>query len=103
VVPGTVISGTITDTLNLWFLANIPGVGTITGHEAATSTGTWEAFLPLGSDVVDPGSFRIVNDTNTDPNGVLIVSSVPEPSTLALVGIGGFGLLSYGWRRRKRA
>lgn len=31
------------------------------------------------------------------------VSSVPEPGTLTLFGIGTIGLLVYGWRRRKRA
>lgn len=29
-------------------------------------------------------------------------SSVPEPSTLALVGLGIAGMAGYGWRRRKR-
>jgi formylglycine-generating enzyme len=31
------------------------------------------------------------------------VASVPEPGTLALLSIGAFGLIAYGWRRRKRA
>ena len=29
-------------------------------------------------------------------------SYVPEPSTFALFGLGAFGLLGYGWRRRKQ-
>jgi hypothetical protein len=28
---------------------------------------------------------------------------VPEPSTITLIGIGAFGLLAYGWRRRRQA
>jgi hypothetical protein len=31
----------------------------------------------------------------------ITTSSVPEPSTLALVGTGVFGLLAYAWRKRK--
>jgi hypothetical protein len=30
------------------------------------------------------------------------VSSVPEPSTIALLGSGGLALLGYGWRHRRR-
>jgi hypothetical protein len=30
-------------------------------------------------------------------------ASVPEPSALVLLGVGAFGLLGYGWRRRSVA
>ncbi len=32
----------------------------------------------------------------------LVVTLVPEPGTLALLGTGGLGLLGCGWRRRRR-
>jgi PEP-CTERM motif len=33
----------------------------------------------------------------------LVVSSIPEPSSLALLAFGTLGLVSYGWRRGRRA
>jgi hypothetical protein len=38
--------------------------------------------------------------TPADPS--LEVTPVPEPSSLALLGIGSLGLLGYGWRRQKQ-
>jgi hypothetical protein len=50
------------------------------------ATGIFNTSLPTG------GSFEIAS-----------VSSVPEPSTLTLLGLGSLSLLGYGWRRRKQA
>ena len=71
-----------------------------------------------------PGVYDLIQSTNTLPSGVLdgstsgsvdgypanlgvsgnevLLSVVPEPGTLALLGVGTVGLVSYGWRRRVR-
>ncbi len=48
-----------------------------------------------GSNIV--GSYS----DGTGSHGFLYTAA-PEPSTLTLLGIGGVGLVGYGWRRRKR-
>jgi len=37
-------------------------------------------------------------------NGSVVTTSVtPEPSTMAIAGLGALGMIGYGWKRRKRA
>jgi hypothetical protein len=100
--PSGVVLGTIFDTLNVFFLANIAG-SVITGHEQFTSTGTWEALLLPGSnEVVD---FKIILDTHVDPTGdIHVVSSfvVPEPSTWVVLATAGLIVPAYTLRRRRR-
>jgi hypothetical protein len=58
----------------------------------------WQTFTKSG-ETLTPDSLI---DT-AKQYSVLNVSPTPEPSTFALAGLGGLGLIGYGWRRRRRA
>jgi len=60
-------------------------------NQSGSTTGPWNP---------DNGTTRSAFEIDGNPTGA---SAVPEPATLALLGLGIFGLAGYGWRQRKMA
>jgi hypothetical protein len=66
---------------------------------------------------VDPQNENLINGVHVSPDAISVAvtmdmsieynnqfnTAVPEPSSLALLGIGIAGMAGYGWRRRKLA
>jgi hypothetical protein len=74
----------------------------------APGESTYGMFIKTNATMFDnQGRLDIEARTPTDDNGMDIVVSntayepVPEPSTLALLGVGAFSVLAYTWRRRR--
>jgi len=68
--------------------------------------GTLDILLAVGNTIeARDGMTGVLLQTYTFSDAVksFDVASVPEPSTLILLGIGAVSLLGYAWRRRKRA
>jgi len=59
----------------------------------ATLAGNAQGF-PIGDSVAYPGT---INFSGSSPNAEFVVTSVPEPSKLALLGGGLFCLVALGW------
>jgi hypothetical protein len=67
------------------------------GTPVLTETGTLQDLTALMGPSILPPVGPITVQVQSD------VSSVPEPSSLAVLGAGAVGLLAYAWRRRKQA
>lgn len=103
--PGTVASGTflLHGTITM---TDVSGVPANAGNVTNVFTGITSASGPLGG-VFYTGSAQ--NFSNLTVNGLLtgsnlggLISAVPEPSAIALVGIGGMLLLAPVLRRKAR-
>jgi hypothetical protein len=73
---------------------------------AGAVNSTNDGFAVLLSGTFGPGTpvtFTYTTPNAVDTVGFTVGTSVPEPGSVALLGIGGLGLLGYGWRRRRRA
>jgi hypothetical protein len=83
-VPQSYMSGASLSDSATWHNTTISGLGLAPG----TYTWTWGSAA---------------NGTADDLKVVIPSAAAPEPASLTLLGIGGAGLVGYGWRRRKRA
>jgi len=99
------VSGTITDTLDLFWRATVPGIPPIVkfGEEHFVSQGTWEGILRAdqnGQGIVT--DFMIIIDSHVDPSGQHTVTAFPEPSTWIMLGTACVMVPGYArWRRRR--
>ena len=111
-----------TSTLIMEFAGDVPGSGydqlEISG--LATLNGTLDLSMFNGYSLDPSHSYEIINGPTTgqfaevtglpsgwqvsySADGVTVVSSVPEPSTFALLAAGAIALAGYGWRKRRVA
>ena len=68
-----------------------------TGYPRLTTFVGFESTTPITAVTIVE---QMANNQFTSLNDVRF-ELIPEPSTLALLAMGAFGLLAYGWRRRK--
>ncbi len=102
--PGTVASGTfdLTGTLTLTLVSGVPGnTGNVSNvFDLTSATGPLGGVLYMGQAV--NFSNLTINAPVDDSNFGGIISAAPEPSTLALIGVGGLLLLAPMLRRKAR-
>ena len=87
---------THTGNFSFSFQPTIAGsLGIITGNDSGTQYGAKQGMGTAANvSWVGVGSSNLADSVQVD-------NLVPEPSTLALLGSGLFGLLAYAWRKRK--
>jgi len=112
--PGPIEFTFASDMLNVGgYVSGLPGgVVTLTAYDAGNNLleSTTVATVPVGSWPTNfiglqrsEGIRRIELNASTLVLDGLTFEAIPEPSTLTLAGLGLFGLLAYGWRRRQAA
>jgi probable HAF family extracellular repeat protein len=74
--------------------------GVMTDLNSLIPSGWWAG----GAAAINDSGQIVCDGTNPEGQNVaFLLTPVPEPSTLALLGIGAVSLIGYAWRRRHRA
>lgn len=107
-------SFTISQAANVFSVAFTDADLNVTGASATLGGNATAIFANFGAPITSPESFLLslsgvappvsvgpLGFTNFTGDAVLTVQSVPEPSTIAIAGIGALCMIGYGLRRRK--
>jgi hypothetical protein len=111
--PGVVTSAEANTALQMavWKAAYNDGNNDVTATHASDPTSTiWftgadSIAFSIANAILHNrnGQTSAVGFIRYEPNSQDMLFAVPEPSALAIAGLGALGFLGYGWRRRKRA
>ncbi len=92
--PTFVIAGNATNQAQWWAQYEIPG-------SATNYTIGWT--FPGGAGTTPISIAELSVDTYWSATGFADVAAVPEPGTVALLGVAGFSVLAFRWARRRRS
>jgi len=110
-IGGTVPVLSTPSTNSLTFTSTVAGIGfgaqtpsiTTLGVSYASDTSQILTAVTAPYSIIETLTVTLnaLNDTLNYSSSTTVTSIVPEPSTLAIAGLGGLGLVGYGLRRRK--